>query len=593
MIILCLVILSSNAQNYFERDSSMVITTDSVDADNWGVSWVDYNNDFYVDLFVTNKSKTEPNRLYKNENGTGFTRVLDAGSLVTDLAASVSSSWADIDNDGFIDVFISNNEGSNDFIYTNNGDGTFSKVEGGQITSSGVHSHAAAWGDYNNDGYVDMFIGDYGATVPNKLYTNNGDGTFSAAFLDFLEDDIGNSIGGSWADYDNDGDVDLFVYNTNGIQNWLYENQRGQFFRRIKETQTEIAGDLGNSTGASWGDYDNDGDLDLFVTNSSDHDNYFYENTVIKNRSADGRKKVKFTKVTDKIIVNDGGHSHGSSWIDFDNDGWLDLFVANSNGQDNYLYRNNGDKTFTKIEDAFKDNGGQSFGTAWADYDNDGDLDNFVVNHSGGSNFFYRNLRGNENNFAKVKLMGSIVNKTAIGARIKILCNIDGEDIWQMRQISALTSGIGSMDDEVMHFGLGQCFWIDSILVDWPSLETKPKRSRNADYEGNERINIVEEEVLEVDEYPTSGIIDLSWAFPNPTTDDLNLIYNANKAHSIKVIVQNVGSKQSIVNNYELINGRNQFYYNVEAFSTGIHFITIINEENNIQKTLRFVKIED
>ncbi len=179
--------------------------------------------------------------------------------------------------------------------------------------------------------------------------------------------DGGNSVTCAWGDYDNDGFQDVFVANgnfTTGENNFLYRNNGDGTF--IKITTGSIVSDGGNSTGASWGDFDNDGDLDLYVTNYFTENNFLYRN--------DGAGT--FTKITTGEIVNDGGASVGSAWGDYDNDGYLDLFVSNDNNQKESLYMNNGNGTFTKITPGdLITSGGRSPGSCWGDNATDGDLD--------------------------------------------------------------------------------------------------------------------------------------------------------------------------------------------------------------------------
>jgi len=180
--------------------------------------------------------------------------------------------------------------------------------------------------------------------------------------------DGGRSKGVAWGDFDRDGFMDLFITNSDA-SNFLYRNKGDGTFLRIRDDI--VVTDAGDSYGCSWGDFDNDGFLDLFVANSDDENNFLYKN------NRDGT----FTKITEGDLVNDGGHSMGVGWADFDNDGFLDLFVANSDGENNFLYNNNQDGTFTKVtEGDLVNDGGHSMGVGWADFDNDGFLDLYVPN---------------------------------------------------------------------------------------------------------------------------------------------------------------------------------------------------------------------
>jgi gliding motility-associated-like protein len=245
----------------------------------------------------------------------------------------------------------------------------------------------------------------------------------------------------------------------------LFRNDGQGSFTQITEGisgQEEIY-----SNGASWGDYNNDGYLDLFVANESAYrqpaPNFLYRN------NGNG----SFTKITTGAIVTDTSNALGSAWGDYDNDGYLDLFVANYEkdfedyhtvqGYRNLLYHNNGDGTFTRItDDVIVADSSTSSGAAWGDCDNDGDLDLFVANYYSPSLLFINS--GNGNNWLNIKLIGNASNKSAIGAVVRLKAN----GIWQMRHVEAL-SGALSQNSLNVEFGLGKATVIDSICVQWPS----------------------------------------------------------------------------------------------------------------------------
>jgi CSLREA domain-containing protein len=437
---------------------------------------------------------------YGNLLGQAFTKITD-GDIVNDISVSNGSSWGDYNNDGDLDLFVANENYENNLLYANNGDGTFTKITTGAMVNDGGLSIGSAWGDYDNDGDLDLFVANHG---DNFLYSNNGDGTFTKVTTGVIVNDGEGSECGSWGDYDNDGDLDLFVANDG--DNFLYANIGDSSFIRI--TDGQIVNDGGSSRTSSWGDYDNDGDLDLFVANGSNQNNFLYVN------NGDGT----FTKITDGEIVNDGGASLSSSWGDYDNDGDLDLFVANEDNENNFLYANNGDGTFTKITTGVMVNdGGLSKGSSWGDYDNDGDLDLFVandgdnflysnngdgsftkittgviVNDGGGSeggswgdydndgdldlfvtnffnetNFLYRN-DGNSNGWLNLICLGRVSNHYAIGAKVRVKATINSNPVWQMHEIPGNT-GRCSQNSLNVEFGLGDASIIDSLVVEWPS----------------------------------------------------------------------------------------------------------------------------
>ncbi len=425
--------------------------------DNWAASWGDYNGDGNVDLFITTHDLDSPNELFRNNGDGSFTKVT-AGPIATDKASSLAASWADYDNDQDLDLVVANNIGSPNFLYRNEGGGNFIRIQNDPIVNDYGYAHGVSWVDYDKDGHLDLFVASFFATQFNSLYHNNGDGTFTKSEANSVTKEASFSTCGVWADYNNDGLIDLFVANTYGENNSLYENKGNGNFLKINSGA--IVNDGGHSVGGSWADYDNDGDLDLFVANAADENNFLYRN------NGNG----SFTKITSGIIVNDKGHSHGSSWADYDNDGWIDLFVANDQNQDNALYKNNKDGTFTKVENAISQSGGMSFGAAWADYDNDGGVDLFVANRSDNENFLYQNVKGACQGKSCITLVGTNSNQSAIGAKIYLTATVYGQSITQMREITAQSGGgIGGQNEMKAIIGVGDAGIIDEIKVVWPS----------------------------------------------------------------------------------------------------------------------------
>jgi hypothetical protein len=197
--------------------------------------------------------------------------------------------------------------------------------------NDGGNSSGCAWGDYDNDGYLDLFVANRNEN--NFLYHNNQNNTFTKITTGKIVTDGGNSYGVAWGDYDNDGFLDLFVANANQ-KNFLYHNNRDGTFTKI--SAGAIVNDIGYSWGATWADYDNDGFVDLFVANGPP--NGPGQNDFLYHNNGDGT----FAKVTTGVLVKDLAIGDGCAWGDYNNDGFLDLFVSNLNGQNNLLYRNNG-----------------------------------------------------------------------------------------------------------------------------------------------------------------------------------------------------------------------------------------------------------
>jgi hypothetical protein len=325
-------------------------------------------------------------------------------------------------------------------------------------------SVSAAWGDFDADGYLDLFVAN-GALVENNvdaLYRNLGQGRFTNIAVASGIRDALQSTQGTWADVDGDGRLDLFVTHNAGQGNFIYRNLGGGAFRAIPNGN--VLNERLNSVGAAWGDYDNDGDLDLFVVNST-LDGALHQNAFYRNNGGG-----MFEKITTGDIVNDFGAFRSCAWVDYDNDGYLDLFVTND-GSNNRLYHNNGDGTFQSVtEGAVVNDIANSAGCSWGDYDNDGFLDLFVAN--GGitwpqQNFLYHNDR-NSNHWIKVRCVGTLSNRSAIGAIVRARALIDGTVRWQMRQISGGDGWLGQNSLDVS-IGFGTATNIDLLRIEWPS----------------------------------------------------------------------------------------------------------------------------
>jgi hypothetical protein len=424
-------------------------------------SWADYDNDGFLDLLVGNFDTG--NFLYHNNRDGTFSRI-NTAPIATDPEHTIRCAWADYDNDGLLD-FVAFNGGSSyweaNALYHNNGDGTFSRMAAGAVgvlASDKGNCHGGAWGDFNNDGLLDLLVVSWSGKV--VLYRNNPDGRFTKVGAGPLVNFGPQSTGCAWADFNNDGWIDVFVAGGYGGGNCLFRNDGHGAFIAI--TGRVPSSDAASSDGVAWGDYDNDGYLDLFVTDFESGGNRLYRN------KGDGT----FQRITSGAIVADRKGSTGCAWGDYDNDGFLDLFVVNgfAGPENNLLYHNNGDGTFSKITSGSPVNdGGTSFGVGWGDYDNDGFLDLFVANGLRGppqSNFLYRN-NGNSNAWIRIKCVGTASNRAGFGAKVRVRATIAGQSRWQMRQIDGGdgTSG-GSLE---AHFGLGDATVIDTVRIEWPS----------------------------------------------------------------------------------------------------------------------------
>lgn len=431
-------------------------------------AWGDFNNDGFLDLFVNNKGGT--NVLYQNNGNGTFTKITQ-GDPVQGANEHTISSWVDYDNDGNLDLCVPAGleapTPAHIVLYHNNGNGTFSRASAGSLTNLAGFFGWGEWADYDNDGFVDLLISniaDLSVGGQNVLFRNNGNGTFTKVTAGAVTSDTIVTWGLIWGDYDNDGFVDLFVvsHSPNSF-NRLYHNDRnGTFSRVLTNLVTTDRWPSSGGNGAVWADYDNDGFLDLFVIADPGTPNRLYHN--IGNGT--------FIKITSDPMLSHspGAGSSGCAWGDYDNDGYLDLFVSNYNGH-NQLFHNDGNGTFTEIFSGSPANDGGAgvfyAAPSWVDYDNDGFLDLFVAGGSTdngpGKNLLYRN-NGNSNAWLEIKCVGTVSNRSAIGAKVRARASIAGKTFWQLREIKQ--GGGHNSAPLVAHFGLGDATNVEMLRIE-------------------------------------------------------------------------------------------------------------------------------
>ena len=482
-----------------------------------GAAWGDYNNDGWPDLFLVNvvgpitltpaAVRQSPARcaLYRNNRDGTFTDVsVEAG---VDLRVwGMGAEWADYDNDGWLDLVVSA-YGEN-VLYHNDGDGTFSdRTRAAGLGGKRGFWSGVAWADYDRDGFLDLYVTGYvkysrpseptaaaqydvenpasinpNAFPPerNLLYHNNRDGTFTevAARAGVLGD-RGKSLEAAWADFDEDGWPDLYVAN-DVTDNQLFRNRGNGTFEDISHL-AHVA-DYRSAMGLAVGDWNGDGHLDIHITHWIAQENALYTNVGHRTPGTHTGPAVEFKDEADRyglgqITLDFVGW--GTFFFDYDNDGKLDLFVANGHTfqrrdapqflapETGQLFWNQGvGHGFYDVSAA----SGEYFrtpyvgrGAAYADYDNDGDLDVVVVNH-GGPAVLLRNDGGNRAHWLKVKLEGRRSNRTAVGAKIRLVA----EHTTQVREVGDQASYL-SQNDLTEHFGLGTIAQVESLVVIWPS----------------------------------------------------------------------------------------------------------------------------
>jgi len=460
-----------------------------------GCAFLDFNQNGYLDLYVGNGSfheavsSGEPpavkngNVLYENL-GNGTYRNVTELSGTGNMGYTMGVSIGDFDNNGYPDIYV-NNHGPN-ALYQNNGDGTFSDVTSWAGVSGNESSAGAVWLDFNRDGLLDLYVANYVefnpelnlvyapegypgplnfSGQPDVLYRNNGDGTFTDVTKEMgVNNPAGRAMGVGSLDIDEDGFPEIYVAN-DAMANFFYQNEGGTGFRdgAIRSGLAfNRGGEATASMGVNFADFNGDGLMDLFV--SDDSYNSFYEN----------RGRGLFTDVSFSagIAVASGQHVGWSSgFFDFDNNMSKDIYVINGelkhlHGQEDQIFENLGDGKFRDssgehgpyFSEALVGRGG-----CFGDYDNDGDIDMFIVNLNE-EPVLLRNDIGSANNWLLIRLIGTKSNRDAVGARVSVTAG-------GVTQFDQKTGGgqYLSKNDPRLHFGLGDNKTAELIEITWPS----------------------------------------------------------------------------------------------------------------------------
>ena len=470
-----------------------------------GAAFFDYDADGDPDLYFVNgaplpgyvSQEIPTNCLYRNNGDGTFTDVTEKAG-VGDTGYGHGCAVGDYNNDGQLDLYVTN-YGTNR-LYRNNGDGTFTEVSESAGVTEPRWSTSCAFADYDRDGNLDLYVVNYIVFDINEnpwcglrekgiraycepdnftaqsdtLYRNNGDGTFTDVTQTAgIYNTTGKGLGVVWADYNNDGAADIYVAN-DSTENLFYRNNGDGTFEEVGFMVGVALSENGaaeNGMGTTFGDWNNDGWFDLTVTNYAQQTNTLYHN------DADGffTDATTTTKTAQRTYPYLGW---ATAFIDYDNDGYQDLFVANGHlhenlaeigqegtyGQRNLLFRNNSNGTFTEISETLGPGmklADVSRGATFADYDLDGDID-IVVTNSNTAPRLLRNDGGNRKNWLQIRLTATNGSTDAIGARVKITTG-------KLTQTREVRSGDGylSQQDITLHFGIGDYEQMGSIEVQW------------------------------------------------------------------------------------------------------------------------------
>jgi hypothetical protein len=474
-----------------------------------GCGWIDYNQDGLLDLYLVNSAATgrykpkQPLRsaLYRNNGDGTFTDVTAKAGVGAEGLFGMGVAVGDYDNDGFPDLLVLGYDRC--ILYHNNGDGTFSDVTArAGVENPGRWASSAAWFDYDNDGRLDLVIanyvdwspernfycGDRGSGLrsychpddfrgqPPTLYHNNGDGTFAdVSTSSGIGLKGGNGLGVVTFDYDNDGWQDVFIANDH-MPNFLFHNNRDGTFREMgyaAGVAVSSDGQFEAGMGADAADATNTGRMDLVVTHLDMQLARFYRNL--------GDQTFEDATLRSKIgYATYHMSGFGTRFMDYDNDGALDIFMANGHVLDNIqryhadtryaepklMFRNTGHGIFENVSDRL----GPDFqmprvsrGAAIADFDNDGDLD-ILINNNGEAPQLLRNDGGDANHWLEILLIGTKSNRDGVGARVKVSA---GDLVLYDQRKGGMS--YQSAQDPRLHFGLGPHSTVNAVEVLWPS----------------------------------------------------------------------------------------------------------------------------
>ena len=421
-----------------------------------GISFCDFNKDGKDDISFNN-SNGGPVFLFRNDF-TNFTNV-QPSSGISDTLRSTLTFWVDYDNDGDRDLFVGRYF-ANNLLYRNDGNFNFTDVSlSSGLSPDSMTTSAACWGDYNNDGWLDLYVTNYSEYQPNYLYKNNGDGTFADVTIQAnVQDTLGGTsfyktpLAVAFLDFNNDGYTDIFTANDHQTGNSLFKNLGDGTFADI--TETSGTGTKGSFMGVGIGDYDNNGFFDIYVSNDPTG------NHLLKNNGDE-----TFTDVTTQLGVAVNQVCWGANFFDFDNDSDMDLYVSvlvGSPNNNNVLFENQGDGTFSQVTGIGFDENYESYGNAIGDFDNKGYCDVAVLNTNGNMNLYQSS--GGTNNWVKIILNGISTNKDGVGSKIEYYLGSD-------RYVRYIHCGISfaSQSSSSQILGIGNASSIDSIIIYWTS----------------------------------------------------------------------------------------------------------------------------
>ena len=463
----------------------------------------DFNNDGYLDI-ITSGWDLNARMHYCENNADGTFTDMSAFSGLKNFTGGLNIVQTDYNNDGLKDVFVLRGGWKKDFgaepnsLLRNNGDGTFTDVTKESGLLSFYPTQTATWADFNNDGWLDVFIGNETASAemqnPCELFINNQNGTFTNVAVSANANIVAFVKGVTSGDYDNDGWIDIFISTLNGEKILLKNDGMDHAVHFTDVSKVAGVGDNNTPTFSTWfWDYDNDGWLDIMLCNYG-----FFTNLApysaaealnLPGRGNAGRPLLyrnnqdgTFSNVSEKKGLNKVAFSMGANFGDIDNDGYPDMYLGTGNPDykslvPNKMFRNVGGNSFTDITTSARvGNLQKGHGVSFADLDNDGDMDLYV--EVGGAyigdayqNALYLNPGQNNNNWIDITLEGVTCNRPAVGAKIKVSFKENGVSRMVYKEVNS--GGSFGANPLRQHIGIGKADYVESVAITWPGINTK------------------------------------------------------------------------------------------------------------------------